>query len=172
PKANVPIRIGISAGSYSRNATAGKIGKWIRYTNTTDIATIAPIFTSFAVRLPVDTAAFVSVLILCLSFFSRTRGLFILKKAVFPEIRPPDQKRNPGNNSGVKNIDQNEPPPALQEADRSKSLLSSRLYCRYRNSFLKESHRFGRSGERFADCTAGWDLHPTPKICSFLQIII
>jgi len=27
PKAKVPMRIGISAGSYSRNATAGKIGK-------------------------------------------------------------------------------------------------------------------------------------------------
>ncbi len=141
-------------------------------------ATIAPIFTraltpnrSFACACGC-IVVFVSVLILCLSFFSRICGLFILKKAVFPEIRPPDQKRNPGNNSGVKNIDQNEPPPALQEADRSKSLLSSRLYCRYRNSFLKESHRFGRSGERFADCTAGWDLHPTPKICSFLQLII
>ena len=39
----------MSAGSYSRNDTTGKIGKWIRYTSATEIATITPIFTTFSV---------------------------------------------------------------------------------------------------------------------------
>ena len=51
------------------------------------------------------------------------------------------------------------------------SLLSSRLYCRYRNSLCAESHRFSRF-TRVADYTAGWDFHPTPKINHFFCILI
>ena len=75
-------------------------------------------------------------------------------------------------------------------------LLSSRLYCRYRNSFSmllllilcrsdlhkNKSHRFSRlfsvhitdNGSRqVADYTAGWELHPTPKnLFYFTHLII
>ena len=49
PKAKVPIRIGISAGSYSRNATAGKIGNLIKATSTIEIATSMAILANFVV---------------------------------------------------------------------------------------------------------------------------
>ena len=44
PKAKVPSRMGISAGSYSRNEAAGMSGKWTMATRTTEIAARMPSF--------------------------------------------------------------------------------------------------------------------------------
>ena len=38
PNANVPMKIGISAGSYYKKPTAGKMGKWISVTSRMEIA--------------------------------------------------------------------------------------------------------------------------------------
>ena len=49
PNAKPQIRMGISAGSYSRNATAGKIGKWISATKQTESAVRIAIVVSLRV---------------------------------------------------------------------------------------------------------------------------
>ena len=51
------------------------------------------------------------------------------------------------------------------------SLLSSRLYGRYRN-FRNDRITGSAAYMRVADYTAGWDLHPTPKIIPFTDINI
>ena len=46
PKAKVPIRIGMSAGSYSRKGTIGSMGRCISATRTMDTATSMAILAS------------------------------------------------------------------------------------------------------------------------------
>jgi hypothetical protein len=47
PNANVPKRMGMSAGSYSRNGTIGSMGRWMIATSTMEIATSIAILASF-----------------------------------------------------------------------------------------------------------------------------